>query len=544
MKRPLHVLIASAVLGSLLSVSPAAQTLSQQVLQLLTRVNTWTAKNTFLDLRLAIGVPSDTTARIYSDTLGNLYYNGVIVASSSGAIGPHNLLSATHPDTLAAAAVRGATVVGNSTPAWSRLLVGPSGTFLRSDGTDVSWGIDGSQLTNLPAANLTGAYAALSGAAITALNASNLSSGTVPLARLSGITFTEWGSSGCGAGDAPVYNGATWVCTPVGSGSGSVTSVALAAPAIFTVSGSPVTTAGTLTLTLATQVANRVWAGPTVAPDASPTFRALVNADLPLSGVAAGTYPSVTVNTAGVVTAATASVNLATVGGATILPMANGGTGVAVSADDTVLIGSGVAWVAQTLPNCPSPGALGYTTATNLFNCVTTGGPTHSILSATHTDSLASAVSRGSVIVGNSTPVWAELNVGTIGQLFTTDGVDATWSSTVARGTITTSQPWIWTQTWNDGAVTFTGVRVNITSTASAAASLIEDWQIGGTSVLALKKNGELNMAGVTFANLGTPANGTLQYCSNCDPATSPCTTGGASTGSMAFRQNSAWKCF
>lgn len=66
-----------------------------------------------------------------------------------------------------------------------------------------------------------------------------------------------------------------------GAGSGTVTSVGLSAPAIFTVSGSPVTTTGTLTFALATQTANRVWAGPTSGGDAAPTFRALVANDLP-----------------------------------------------------------------------------------------------------------------------------------------------------------------------------------------------------------------------------------------------------------------------
>lgn len=68
------------------------------------------------------------------------------------------------------------------------------------------------------------------------------------------------------------------------AGSGTVTSVALTAPAIFSVSGSPVTTSGTLALTLVTQVANTVLAGPTTGIDAIPTFRALVAADIP-SGV-------------------------------------------------------------------------------------------------------------------------------------------------------------------------------------------------------------------------------------------------------------------
>lgn len=69
-------------------------------------------------------------------------------------------------------------------------------------------------------------------------------------------------------------------------GSGTVTSVAMTAPAIFSVSGSPVTTAGTLALTLATQAKNLVWAGPSSGSNAAPTFRALVGADLPLPAAA------------------------------------------------------------------------------------------------------------------------------------------------------------------------------------------------------------------------------------------------------------------
>lgn len=78
-----------------------------------------------------------------------------------------------------------------------------------------------------------------------------------------------------------------------GGGSGTVTSVGLSLPSIFSVSGSPVTTSGTLTGTLATQSANRIFAGPTTGSAAAPTFRALVAADIPdLSGTyqATGNY--------------------------------------------------------------------------------------------------------------------------------------------------------------------------------------------------------------------------------------------------------------
>lgn len=69
-----------------------------------------------------------------------------------------------------------------------------------------------------------------------------------------------------------------------GGGTGTVTSVAFADGStipIFTVTGSPVTTAGTLTETLATESANAIFAGPTSGGVAQPTFRSLVTADLP-----------------------------------------------------------------------------------------------------------------------------------------------------------------------------------------------------------------------------------------------------------------------
>jgi hypothetical protein len=65
-----------------------------------------------------------------------------------------------------------------------------------------------------------------------------------------------------------------------GGGNGSVTSVGLTMPAEFAVAGSPVSAAGTLAVTKATETANTVWAGPTGGGPAQPAFRALVAADL------------------------------------------------------------------------------------------------------------------------------------------------------------------------------------------------------------------------------------------------------------------------
>ena len=73
-----------------------------------------------------------------------------------------------------------------------------------------------------------------------------------------------------------------WVQDEIaGLAGGTVTSVGLSLPDIFSVSGSPVTASGTLTASLATQTANQILAGPTTGSAAAPAFRALVAADIP-----------------------------------------------------------------------------------------------------------------------------------------------------------------------------------------------------------------------------------------------------------------------
>jgi hypothetical protein len=78
----------------------------------------------------------------------------------------------------------------------------------------------------------------------------------------------------------PATHHLVWA-TPASPGTGTVTSVALTVPGDLSVSGSPITTSGTLAITRATQSANQVLAGPTTGAAAAPTFRALVDADIP-----------------------------------------------------------------------------------------------------------------------------------------------------------------------------------------------------------------------------------------------------------------------
>jgi hypothetical protein len=86
-----------------------------------------------------------------------------------------------------------------------------------------------------------------------------------------------------GAGISITPSGDDIIIAATGAGAGTVTSVGLAdgsATPIYTISGSPVTTFGTLTFTLNTQTANTFLAGPGTGAAAQPTFRAIANADL------------------------------------------------------------------------------------------------------------------------------------------------------------------------------------------------------------------------------------------------------------------------
>jgi hypothetical protein len=66
-----------------------------------------------------------------------------------------------------------------------------------------------------------------------------------------------------------------------GGGRRGVSSVALTVPSFLSVAGSPITDAGTLEVSLVSQNANLVFAGPASGGGAAPTFRSLVEADIP-----------------------------------------------------------------------------------------------------------------------------------------------------------------------------------------------------------------------------------------------------------------------
>lgn len=127
-----------------------------------------------------------------------------------------------------------------------------------------------------PNISLTGIVAvANGGTSLGTLTANNVILGNGTAAP----TFVAPGTSG----NLLTSNGTTWTSAAPAT-NGTVTSVAFSdgsTTPIYTITGSPVTTSGTLTETLKTQTANTIFAGPTTGAAAQPSFRALVTADLP-----------------------------------------------------------------------------------------------------------------------------------------------------------------------------------------------------------------------------------------------------------------------
>lgn len=79
-------------------------------------------------------------------------------------------------------------------------------------------------------------------------------------------------------------------------------------------------------------------------------------------------------------------------------------------------------------------------------------------------------------------------------------------STSITGATVTTSQPLLnLAQTWNAGAVTFTGLKLNVTDTTSASASLLLDLQVGASSKFSVTKAGALTVGGnATFGSSAT----------------------------------------
>jgi hypothetical protein len=144
------------------------------------------------------------------------------------------------------------------------------------------------QNTTGTAGNVTGTVAVANGG--TGLT-STPANGALDIGNGTGFTRTTL-TAGSNISITNSSGGITIAAT--GLGTGTVTSVGLALPADFTISGSPVTSTGTLTATYASQTANKFLASPN-GSTGTPSYRAIVAADIPtLNQNTTGTAANVT----------------------------------------------------------------------------------------------------------------------------------------------------------------------------------------------------------------------------------------------------------
>ncbi|MGH9344679.1 MAG: hypothetical protein ACRD19_13080, partial [Terriglobia bacterium] len=180
---------------------------------------------------------------------------------------------------LAPPTAAGGLIYGIGLNSYGNLALGASGQCLGSNGSTLAWTACGSGSALTLGGDLSGAS--------TSQIVIGLQGHPISASAPAGGQVLEWSSSA---------NAWTPAALPA---FGTVSSVGLSLPNIFTVSGSPVTSSGALSAAFASQSANLVLASPNGASGA-PSFRALTLSDIPtisfsnLSGTASlGQLPSI-----------------------------------------------------------------------------------------------------------------------------------------------------------------------------------------------------------------------------------------------------------
>ena len=126
----------------------------------------------------------------------------------------------------------------------------------------------------------------------------------------------------------------------------------------------------------------------------------------------------------------------------------------------------------------------------------------------------ATPAGGGSGSPGGSSGQLQYNDAGSFGGMSGTAWNDTNRALTITGATLTANAPILdLTQTWNNAAVTFTGAKLNITDTASNAASLLMDLQIGGVSKGAVGKYGMFTSGTATTNAIGSLTTSTNTTC-------------------------------
>lgn len=282
----------------------------------------------------SIGGNPITSSGILALTLNNQAQNVILAgpASGSGAVTFRALAPSDIPS-LAFSKITGTVPLnqggtGQTTqaPAFNALApsqASNSGKYLTTDGTNATWGsiaLTSGTVTSIGISVpsiLTVSNTPITSSGVIAIDLASANpnvflggpdatSGTptfrgiipadVPSLDAAKITSGVFGTARLGTGTADttkfLRGDGSWQVNPLGT----VTSVTLTVPsALFATTGSPITGSGILDFTINNQSANTVWSGPTSGSSATPTFRALVPADIPgldAAKIITGTFTS------------------------------------------------------------------------------------------------------------------------------------------------------------------------------------------------------------------------------------------------------------
>ena len=240
-----------------------------------------------LSLPSAVTIGSSLT--VSGLTANSFLYSGTagLLTTTSAPTNGQLLIGSTGAAPVAATLSAG-TAIGISNAAGSITINNTGVTAIAGTANQITLSAStGSVTVSLPSAVTIGSSLTVSGLTANSF----LYSGTAGLLTTTSAPTNGQlliGSTG-GAPALATLTGGTGISISNGSGSitvnnTGVTSVALSdgsSSPIYSISGSPVTTTGTLTFTLNTQTTNKVFASPN-GSTGQPTFRALAYADLPL----------------------------------------------------------------------------------------------------------------------------------------------------------------------------------------------------------------------------------------------------------------------
>lgn len=182
-------------------------------------------------------------------------------------------------------------------------------------------------------------------------------------------------------------------------------------------------------------------------------------------------------------------------------------------------------WVGQTIPISKGgtgltalglPGQiLGVNNAGSGLNYRTLAGTTNQISIAISNTQITFSLPQD--IAPTSSPTFAGLtlngqlnaNAGIATTTLTASGLIAGQRYNALGGSVTADYPlFAGSQTWNNAGVSFNGIKLNITDTASTVSSSLMDLQVNNVSRFRIAKDGSVYAANIGVSSASLPANG------------------------------------